>query len=135
MWQFQFPIHKLVVLNLNISYSSTCCFLIALKMYPSLLLMRMLYSLGNTTFWVRRIPLSPISKTRPRAAHLLPTRIYSSWSGGTISCPLPFTTNGAITTSLSQTLLSLVVICLFRKRMAFLSHTSYDMQGLALLII
>ena len=52
---------------------------------------------------VRCIPLSLRSKTRRRAALLLPTWICSSQSVGTVNFALPFTTNVTISISILQT--------------------------------
>ena len=53
--------------------------------------------------WVRCILLNLGLKTRQRATPLLPTWIYSCRSEKMVSCALPFTTNVAISTSISQT--------------------------------
>ena len=70
--------------------------------------------------WVRCIPLSLRSKTRRRATPLLPTWIYSCQSRVTVSCALPFTTNVAISTSISQTFRFWVAIFPLRQPMVFL---------------
>ena len=86
-------------------------------------------------FWVRCIPLNLTSKTR-RNATPLPTWIYSCRSEGTFSCALPFTinVNTTIATSISQTFRSWVAVFNLRQPMAFLSHSSNGMPGLAPLI-
>ena len=52
----------------------------------------------------------------------------------TVSCELPFTTNVTIWTSISQTFRSWVAIFYLRQPMVFLSHSSYGMPGLDLLM-
>ena len=81
--------------------------------------------------WVRCIPLSLRSKTRRRAAPMLPTRIYYCRSRVTVSCALPFTTNVTILTSISQTFRSRVATFRLRQPVVFLSHSSYGMPGLS----
>ena len=81
--------------------------------------------------WVKCIPLSLRSKARLRATLLLPTWFYSCRSGGTVSCAVPSTKNMTISTSISQTFRSWVAIFHLRQPMAFLSHSSYGMTGLA----
>ena len=78
--------------------------------------------------------LSLRSKTRQRATPLLPTYIYTYPSGGTISCALPCTTKKTISTSISQKFRSWVAIFHLHQPMAFLSHSSYSMPGLASLM-
>ena len=80
---------------------------------------------------VRCIPLNLRSKTRRRATPLLPTWIYSCRSEEMVSCTLPFPTNVTIPTSISQTFRSWVAIFHLRQPMAFWSHSSYGMPGLA----
>ena len=79
------------------------------------------------------IPLSLRSKTRRRTAPLLPTWIYSCRSGVTVSCPLPFTTNETISTSISQTFRSCVEIFHLRLHMVFYFTAHTVCQGLLLL--
>ena len=73
-------------------------------------------------------------KKRQRATPLLPTWIYSCRSEGTVSCALPFTTNVTISTSISQTFRTWAATFHLHQPMAFLSHSSYGMPGLALLM-
>ena len=80
------------------------------------------------------IPLNLRSKTRQRATPLLHTWIYSCRSEGTVGWALPFTTNVTILTSISQTFRSWAATFHLRQPMAFLSHSSYGMPGLALLM-
>ena len=49
----------------------------------------------------------------------------------TISCTLPFKTNETSSTSMSKAFRSWVTVFLLYQPMAFLSHSSYDMLGLA----
>ena len=84
--------------------------------------------------WVRCIPLNLRSKTRQRATPLLPTWIYYCRSEGTVSCALPSTTNVTISTSISQTFRSWAATLYLHQHIAFLSHSSYGLPGLALLM-
>ena len=84
--------------------------------------------------WARCTPLNMRSKTQQRAKPLLPTWIYSCRSEGTVSCALPFTTIVAISTSISQTFRFWAATFHLRRPTAFLSHSSYGMPGLALLM-
>ena len=80
--------------------------------------------------WVRCIPLNLRSKTRQRTTDLLPT----CRSEGTVNCALPFTTNVTISTSISQNFRSSAETFHLRQPMTFLSHSSYGMPGLALIM-
>ena len=84
--------------------------------------------------WFRRILLILRSKTRRWKTPLLPSWIYSCQSEGTVSYALPFTTNVTISTFISQTLRSWVAIFHLRQPMAFVSHNTYGMPGLAPLL-
>ena len=78
-------------------------------------------------------PLSLRSKTRRRVTLLLPTRICSCQSVGTVNFILPFTTNVTISISILQTFRSWVATSHLRRPMAFLSHNYPIRQGLLLL--
>ena len=80
---------------------------------------------------VRCIPLNLRSKTRRRATLLLPTWIYSCQSVGTVNFTLPFTSSVTILISILQTFRSWAATSHLRPPMAFLSHNSSDMPGLA----
>ena len=61
----------------------------------------------------------------------IPTWISSCLSGGTVSCALALTTNATISTSISHNHRSWVAIFHLSQPMAFLSHISHCMPGLA----
>ena len=80
------------------------------------------------------IPPRLRSKTQSRAILLLPTWIYSCQSVGTVNFALHFTTSATISITILQTCRSWVATFLLRQPMAFLSHSSSDTPGLALLM-